>query len=110
MKKLVDKIKSLDKGTVVRTLALVLAVGNQAVAAIGTTSFASSPVYQTISIALTIITAAAAAWKNNDFTYFAQLTTGLLRALNDGKLEESEVKELLDKAQNKEDEQNEADS
>ena len=109
MKKLLEKIKSLDKGTVLRTLALVLAIGNQVVAAIGATSFASSPVYQIISIVLTIITAATAAWKNNDFTYFAQLTTGLLRALKDGKIDEDEVKELLDKAQNKEEtEQDEA--
>lgn len=110
MKKLIEKIKSLDKGTLLRTLALALAICNQVVAAIGATSFASSPIYQTISIVLTIITAASAAWKNNDFTYFAQLTTGLLRALKDGKIDENEVKELLDKAQDKEDTQDEANS
>lgn len=110
MKKLVEKIKSLDKGTVFRTLSLILAISNQVIAAIGATSFATSPVYQTISIVVTIITVAIAAWKNNDFTYFAQLTTGLLRALKDGKIDENEVKELLDKAQDKGGTEDEANS
>lgn len=101
MKKLIEKIKSLDKGTIFRTLALVFALVNQTVAVLGATPLADELWYQVLSVVLTILTAAIAAWKNNDFTYFAQLTTGLLRALKDGKITKEEAQELLDKAQNK---------
>ena len=101
MKKILEKIKSLDKGTIFRTISLILAIANQVVAVIGATSYASSPIYQTVSIILTTITTVIAAWYNNDFTYFAQLTTEVLKALKDGRIDENEVKELLDKAQGK---------
>lgn len=96
------KIKSLDKGTVIRAVVLILALANQVVAVLGATSYASAAWYQIISIAVTAVTALFTAWKNNDFTTFAKLGTGVLHALKDGKITPEEVAELLEKSNVKE--------
>lgn len=90
-------MKKIDKGTIVRTVTLILALANQTVAIVGATTFANAVWYQALTIAVTIATALFTAWKNNDFTRFAQLGTDVLRALKDGKITEDEVKELLNK-------------
>ena len=95
MNKLKEKIKNLDKGTLIRTAALIAAIVNQIVAVIGATSFADAMWYQILSISATIITAVIAAWENNDFTYFARLGTKVIDALKDGKITPDEVKNLF---------------
>lgn len=97
MRKLIDKIKSLDKGTAIRTVVLILALANQFVAVLGATSYATALWYQITSIVVTTATALFTAWKNNDFTAFAKLATGVLHALKDGKITPDEVAELLTK-------------
>lgn len=87
----------IDKGTIIRTVTLILALLNQFIAVAGASSFASAAWYQVFSILITIASALFTAWKNNDFTRFAQLGTGVLRALKDGKITEDEVNELLNK-------------
>lgn len=89
--------KTIDKGTIIRVVTLILALCNQFIAVIGASTFAQAAWYQIFSLAVTIATALFTAWKNNDFTYFAQLGTGVLHALKDGKITEEEVKELLEK-------------
>ena len=101
MRKLIEKIKSLDKGTVIRTVVLILALANQGIAVLGATSYASAAWYQITSITVTIATALFTAWKNNDFTAFAKLGTGVLHALKDGKITPDEVAELLEKSEDK---------
>ena len=90
-------MKKIDKGTIIRTITLILALANQTVAIVGATTFASAAWYQVFSIVVTIATALFTAWKNNDFTRFAQLGSGVLHALKDGKITEDEVNELLNK-------------
>lgn len=90
--------RKVQKGTIFRTIALVLAIVNQIVAAFGSTSFASATWYQVLSIILTAVTAGIAAWENNDFTYFARIGTGVLDALEDGKITVEEAKKLLEKS------------
>ena len=90
-----NKFKKIDKGTLFRTITLILAIANQIVAVIGSSTFASATWYQVLSIVVTCVTAVWTAWKNNDWTYFARLGTGVLRALKDGKITEDEVKELF---------------
>lgn len=96
MKKIIEKIKSIDKGTLMRTIAFGLALCNQIIAAIGATSFASATWYQVATVIMTILTGALAAWENNDFTYFAKLTTRVFYALKDGKITVEEVLKLVD--------------
>lgn len=97
MKKIIEKLKTIDKGTIIRAVTLILALCNQVVAGIGATTFASAAWYQVFSLVVTIASALFAGWKNNDFTKFAQLGSGILHALKDGKITEDEVKELLEK-------------
>ena len=103
MRKLTEKLKSLDKGTVIRVAALAAAILNQIVAVIGATSFAGAMWYQILSILATVITASLAAWENNDFTYFARLATKVLDALQDGKITPDEVKNLFSEGDGEED-------
>ena len=44
-----------------------------------------------------MISSLVSAWENNDWTYYAKLGTGVLDALEDGKITVEEVQELLDK-------------
>ena len=101
MKKILEKLKSVDKGTIIRSAVLVLAIINQVIAVLGATSFASAMWYQIVSIIATIAAALISAWENNDWTYFAKLGTKVLDALEDGKLTKEEVIEMLKKSDKK---------
>ena len=98
MKKIISKFKALDKGSKIRTIALIITVLNQSVALINH----DSPVYIWLSFALLVVSAIIAYWENNDWTEAAKLGTEVLNALQDGKITEDEVKELLDKQKQKE--------
>lgn len=98
MKDFIKWLKSLDKGTIVRTILQVLAYANQIVALIGRTSFASADWYQWVSLVVTFLITTVTWWFNNDITSAAQWGTKVLNAIEDGVLTEEEVKELLDNA------------
>lgn len=63
-------MKDITSGTVARTIVLVLALANQALAIMGkgTIDIADDTVYQLCSLGATVITAIIAWWKNNSFT------------------------------------------
>lgn len=88
------KIKT---STIIRLIALILTIANQifAVVANGSIDFASSNVYQIISIILTVLVGIACFWYNNDFTKTARLVGVLFDALKDGKISSAEVENLL---------------
>lgn len=92
MKKIIDRIKSLDKGTAIRTLVLFVTIINQVVAFISK----SSVWYLGLSLAALIISAIIAYWENNDITPSAQLATKVLNALQDGKITTEEIQDLLE--------------
>lgn len=62
-----EKVKT---DTIARTLALAIALLNQVLAVAGkeTLPFGEEPVYQFVSLALTLATSLVAWWKNNSFT------------------------------------------
>lgn len=97
MKKFIEWLKSLDRGTVFRTILWILALANQAIAIIGITSYASAEWYQWLTAGITFVTTAITWWYNNDFTSAAQWGTRVLEALKDGVITEEEVKDLLGK-------------
>lgn len=101
MKNLIAKIKvvfaNVNKATIIRNATLVLAIANQFIAIIGASTFANAMWYQIASIVVTAVSALINAWENNDWTYYAKLGTGVLDALEDGKITVEEVKELLEK-------------
>lgn len=104
MKKIIQKIKSLDKGTIIRTIMIVLAYVNQIVALIGQTSFASSPVYQWITFGVTVVTTLIGYWYNNDWSNFAMLCTDIFEMLRDGKITSEEVEKFIKKHSKKKEE------
>jgi len=61
---------TITKGTIARTIILILALVNQVLAILGKGSIdiADDTIYQLCSLIATIVTAAAAWWKNNSFT------------------------------------------
>jgi len=85
-----------DAGTKIRIILLVLTWANQIIAVIGQTSFASERWYQITSLVVSVLITAITAWENNDITYFAKLGTQVLDALQDGKVTEDEVLEILE--------------
>ena len=93
--------KGPNRATIIRSVTLVLAVINQVIAVLGSTSFAQSGWYQFISIVITAVVSVINAWENNDWTHFARLGTKVLDALEDGKITEEEVVEMLEKSENK---------
>lgn len=96
-KKIIDKIKSLDKGTICRTILQIATYVNQVIALVGMTSFASSPVYQWITFGVTLVVTAVSYWYNNDWTNFAQLAGEILDMLSDGKITKKELEEFIQK-------------
>lgn len=97
MAKFLEKIRKLDKGTIVRTILLVLGWANQIVAIIGSTSFASATWYQIVSVVLTVLISGITYWYNNDWTQGALLTRDLFDMLQDGKITKEEVEEFIAK-------------
>lgn len=97
IKNIIAKIKSLDKGTICRTIFQIAAYVNQFIAIIGNTSFASSPVYQWITFAITLIVTAVTYWYNNDWSNAAILARDIFDMLEDGKITEKEVENFIKK-------------
>ena len=93
--KIIDGLKSGDKGTILRTILQVLAYVNQLVALIGRTSYAEAAWYQWLSLGVTFVITAITWWYNNDITSAARWGSKVMDALKDGKITEDEVKELL---------------
>lgn len=97
--KLATWIKGLDTGTIVRTVALGVALINQILAIIGKNvlPFGESDVYQIGTLLFTFIMSLISAWENNDFTWAAKLGTKVLDALQDKKITKEEVENILGK-------------
>lgn len=103
MKKVLEKLKSLDKGTILRTILMILTVANQIVALAGKSSFASADWYQWLSFGLTLAVMLVSYWYNNDWSKLAQKSRDIFDALKDGKITEEEANKLLDKTTNESD-------
>lgn len=94
MKKLIAKFKALDKGTKIRTIALIVSVINQGVALLIPHNLSA---YIWLSFVLLIANSGISYWENNDWTQAAKLGTEVLDALQDGKITTEEVKALVEK-------------
>lgn len=96
MKKFFEKLKSLDKGTIIRTIMLVLSVANQIVAIIGSFSFAKDAAwYQILSVIVTALVAAVTYWYNNNWTKAAQLGEDIIAMIKDGKITNEEAEQFI---------------
>lgn len=88
----------LNKATIIRTIALVLSLINQGLAIWLKVAGTAPLTYLIVSFIVTIVTVLINAWENNDWTKAATYATQILNALEDGKLTEEEIKELIEKS------------
>lgn len=88
----------LNKATIIRTVALVLSLINQGLAIWLKVTGTAPLAYLIVSFVVTIVTVLVNAWENNDWTKAATYATQILDALEDGKLTEEEIKELIEKS------------
>lgn len=79
----ITTISTISAGTIARTLALVLALVNQLLAALGKSPLpiASEEATQLISTALTMAAALLAWWKNNSFTRAGRIADSVLESV-----------------------------
>jgi len=96
MKKFIEKIKSLDKGTIVRTVLQILVYINQIVAIVGQSSFITSPVYQWITLILTLLITSITYWYNNDWTKLAKVSRDVFDMLKDGTITSDEIQAFIE--------------
>ena len=88
----------LNKATIIRTVALLLSLINQGFAIWLKVTGTAPLAYLIVSFVVTIVTVLVNAWENNDWTKAATYATQILDALEDGKLTEEEIKELIEKS------------
>ena len=75
----------MSKGTIIRTVLLVLALVNQLLAVFGISPLPleDETMTELLSLGFTAVTAIAAWWKNNSFTKKAQAADEYLRSLRE---------------------------
>lgn len=99
-KKIIEKLKSLSKGTWIRTILMFLAIANDVVVAIGKiygVAVVSEPWYIIVSAILTIVTMLLNYWYNNDWTKLAQAAGEIFDMTKDGDITMDEVTNFIDK-------------
>lgn len=99
-KKIIEKLKSLSKGTWLRTVLMLLAIANDIVVAIGKVfgvAVISEPWYIIMSLVLTVITMILSYWYNNDWSKLAQATGEIFDMTKDGKITQDELKDFVEK-------------
>lgn len=97
------KLKTLKKGTIIRTILQILAYVNQLIALLGRTSFANNVVYQWIAFGFTVVVTIVTYWYNNDWSKAAQVCGDIFDMLKDGKITQEELMAFLSKYEKKPD-------
>lgn len=92
----------VDKGTILRTVLLILGWTNQLIAIIGSTTFATATWYQIASFVVTALISGITYWYNNDWTNLAIISREVFDMLKDGKLTKEELEDFMSKHDKKE--------
>lgn len=87
----------MTTGTIVRVVALLLALVNQGLVAFGYSPLPvdDATLEAVLSTGLTVFFALIAMWKNNSFTAAAQVADKVKDALKDGVISPEEIDELI---------------
>lgn len=83
----------VSTNTIVRTIVLVIALINQAMAILGkgTLDITEDQVYQLVTLAATIVVAIRCWWKNNSFTHEAIYGDAVVKALRSEPTDDKEM-------------------
>lgn len=97
MKKFFENFKMRDKGTILRTVFLVLAFVNYVISIVSSTAWGVNDTYQWVSFAAFALMVIVSYWYNNNWTGFASLAEDILNMLSDGKITSEELNEFIAK-------------
>lgn len=95
MKFIFEKLRSLSKGTWLRTILQILAYVNQFLIMIGQSPWGQDPIYIWVSFGVTVLITILSYWYNNDWSKLAQSTSRIFDMVKDGKITKEEINEFI---------------
>lgn len=97
MKAFFEKFKMRDKGTILRTIFLILSLINYVISMVGKKYWGSGSIYEYVSFGIFVLMVVISYWYNNNWTGFASMADDIFNRLADGKITEEEVIEFRNK-------------
>lgn len=97
MKAFFEKFKMRDKGTILRTIFLILSLINYVISMVGKKYWGSGSIYEYVSFGIFVLMVIISYWYNNNWTGFASIANDIFNRLADGKITEEEIIEFRNK-------------
>lgn len=97
MKAFFEKFKMRDKGTILRTIFLILSLINYVISMVGKKYLGSGSIYEYVSFGIFVLMVVISYWYNNNWTGFASIANDIFNRLSDGKITEEEIIEFRNK-------------
>ena len=97
MKAFFEKFKMRDKGTILRTIFLILSLINYVISMIGKKYWGSGSIYEYVSFGIFVLMVVISYWYNNNWTGFASIANDIFNRLADGKITAEEIIDFRNK-------------
>ena len=97
MKAFFEKFKMRDKGTILRTIFLILSLINYVTSMVGKKYWGSGSIYEYVSLGIFVLMVVISYWYNNNWTGFASIANDIFNRLSDGKITEEEIIDFRNK-------------
>lgn len=91
MKAFFEKFKMRDKGTILRTIFLILSLINYVISMVCKKYCGSGSIYEYVSFGIFVLMVVISYWYNNNWTGFASIANDIFNRLADGKITEEEI-------------------
>lgn len=97
MKAFFEKFKMRDKGTILRTIFLILSLINYVISIVGNKYWCSGSIYEYVSFGIFVLMVVISYWYNNNWTGFASIANDIFNRLADGNITEEEIIDFRNK-------------
>ena len=97
MKAFFEKFKMRDKGTILRTIFLILSLINYVISMVCKKYWGSGSIYEYVSFGIFVLMVVISYWYNNNWTGFASIANDIFNRLADGKITEEEIIDFRNK-------------
>ena len=97
MKAFLKKFKMRDKGTILRTIFLILSLINYVISMVCKKYWGSGSIYEYVSFGIFVLMVVISYWYNNNWTGFASIANDIFNRLADGKITEEEIIDFRNK-------------
>ena len=97
MKAFFEKFKMRDKGTILRTIFLILSLINYVISMVGKKYWGSGSIYEYVSFGIFVLMVVISYWYNNNWTGFVSIANDIFNRLADGKITEEEIIDFRNK-------------